>query len=248
MNNLRLLLLEDLDEEATETISLLEAHDYEVIHVKNTKDAEKELKNRFFDIILLDIMINGQPDGISLAHRLNKEQIETPFLFLTSMQSRAVFNDAKLTKPYTYLLKPFNKLELLYSLELALEKFYEQENNSSLSDEKAIITPSFLFVKKNQGIVKVDIKSIFYVEVKEKYCRLVCDQDQEYMIRLSLTKIKELLGDTYFVQTHRNYLVNLKKIQALYFEDNLLILNNNHKILFSDRFKKQFLKNNKVFR
>ncbi|ALU75744.1 response regulator transcription factor [Tenacibaculum finnmarkense genomovar finnmarkense] len=248
MNNLRLLLLEDLDEEATETISLLEAHDYEVIHVKNTKDAEKELKNRFFDIILLDIMINGQPDGISLAHRLNKEQIETPFLFLTSMQSRVVFNDAKLTKPYTYLLKPFNKLELLYSLELALEKFYEQENNSSLSDEKAIITPSFLFVKKNQGIVKVDIKSIFYVEVKEKYCRLVCDQDQEYMIRLSLTKIKELLGDTYFVQTHRNYLVNLKKIQALYFEDNLLILNNNHKILFSDRFKKQFLKNNKVFR
>ena len=247
MNNLRLLLLEDLDEEATEIIDFLEENNYEVIRVKNAVEAEKEIKNRFFDIILLDIMIDGKPEGISLAHRLNKQNIEAPFLFLTSMQSKTIFDEAKLTKPYTYLLKPFNKLELLYSLELALEKFHEQSSSISLSDKNAIVSPSFLFVKKKRSIMKVDITSIIFVEVKEKYCKLVCD-DNEYLIKLSLTKVKELLGDTDFTQTHRNYLINTKKIKEIYFEDNLLILQNNHKILFSERFKNQFIKSNTIFR
>ncbi|QXP72871.1 response regulator transcription factor [Tenacibaculum sp. AHE15PA] len=247
MTNLRLLLLEDLDEEATEIIDFLEDNNYEVIHVKNATEAEKEIKNRFFDVILLDIMIDGKPEGISLGHRLNKQGIEAPFLFLTSMQSKLVFDEAKLTKPYTYLLKPFNKLELLYSLELALEKFHEQSSSISLNDKNAIISPSFLFVKKKRSIMKVDIQSIIYIEVKEKYCKLVCDED-DYLIKLSLTKIKELLGDIDFAQTHRNYLVNTAKIKEIYFEDNLLVLQNNHKILFSERFKNQFIKNNTIFR
>lgn len=247
MNNLRLLLLEDLDDEATEIIDFLEDNNYEVIRVKNTVEAEKEIKNRFFDVILLDIMIDGKPEGISLGHRLNKQGIEAPFLFLTSMQSKLVFDEAKLTKPYTYLLKPFNKLELLYSLELALEKFHEQSSSISLNDKNAIISPSFLFVKKKRSIMKVDIQSIIYIEVKEKYCKLVCDED-DYLIKLSLTKIKELLGDIDFAQTHRNYLVNTAKIKEIYFEDNLLVLQNNHKILFSERFKNQFIKNNTIFR
>ncbi|WP_275315884.1 LytR/AlgR family response regulator transcription factor [Tenacibaculum bernardetii] len=247
MTNLRLLLLEDLDEEATEIIDFLEDNNYEVIHVKNATEAEKEIKNRFFDVILLDIMIDGKPEGISLGHRLNKQGIEAPFLFLTSMQSKLVFDEAKLTKPYTYLLKPFNKLELLYSLELALEKFHEQSSSISLNDKNAIISPFFLFVKKKRSIMKVDIQSIIYIEVKEKYCKLVCDED-DYLIKLSLTKIKELLGDIDFAQTHRNYLVNTAKIKEIYFEDNLLVLQNNHKILFSERFKNQFIKNNTIFR
>ncbi|CAM1334593.1 LytR/AlgR family response regulator transcription factor [Tenacibaculum aestuariivivum] len=247
MNNLRLLLLEDLDEEATDIIEFLEDNNYEVIRVKKAVEAEKEIKNRFFDIILLDIMIDGKPEGISLAHRLNKQHIETPFLFLTSMQSKAVFDEAKLTKPYTYLLKPFNKLELLYSLELALEKFHEQSSSISLSDKNAIVSPSFLFVKKKRSIMKVDTASIIYIEVKEKYCKLVCNEG-DFLIKLSLTKIKELLGDTNFTQTHRNYLVNTNKIKEIYFEDNLLILENSNKILFSERFKNQFIKSNTIFR
>ncbi len=247
MNNLRLLLLEDLKDEATDVIDLLEDNNYEVIHVKNVAEAEKEIKNRFFDIILLDIMIDGKPEGISLAHRLNKQNIEIPFLFLTSMQSKVVFDEAKLTKPYTYLLKPFNKLELLYSLELALEKFHQQASSISLSEKNAIVSPSFLFVKKKRSIMKVDTSSIIYVEVKEKYCKLVCDEG-DYLIKLSLTKVKELLCDADFIQTHRNYLLNKKKIKEIYFEDNLLILQNNYKILFSERFKNQFIKNNTIFR
>ena len=73
MKRLQLLLLEDSEEEALELSSFLEDNDYEVSLAKNAVEAEKLIRNRFFDVIILDIMINGRPDGISLAHRLNKE-------------------------------------------------------------------------------------------------------------------------------------------------------------------------------
>lgn len=239
--------MEDLDEEAFEIIDLLEENNYEVVRVKNSTEAEVELKNRFFDIIILDIMIDGKPEGISLAHRLNRQKIEVPFLFLTSIQSKVIFDEAKLTNPYTYLLKPFNKLELLYSLELALEKFYQQSSSISLNTKNAIVSSSFLFIKKKRSVMKVDISTIIYVEIEEKYCSIIADNGN-YLIKLSLSKVKELLNDKSFAQTHRNFLVNTKKIKEIYFDDNLLILENDYKVPFSERFKNQFIKNNNVLK
>lgn len=247
MKYLRLLLLEDLDEEAAEVTDLLEENNYEVIRVKNSMEAEKEIKNRFFDIIILDIMINGKQEGISLAHRLNRQNIEVPFLFLTSMQSKTVFDEAKLTNPFTYLLKPFNKLELLYSLELALEKFHQQSSSISLSDKNAIVSPSFLFIKKKRSVMKVDTTTIIYIEVEEKYCNIITDNGN-YVIKLSLSKVKELLHDDYFTQTHRSFLVNKNKITEIYFDDNLLVLKKNYKIPFSERYKNQFIKDNNILK
>lgn len=247
MNALRLLLLEDLDREANELISFLEENTYEVVRVRNIVEAEKEIKNRFFDVVILDIMIDGKPEGIELAKRMNKEGIELPFLFLTSMQSRAIFDEAKLTNPMVYLLKPYNKLELLYSLELAIESCYEQSNSISFNDESAVISPSYLFIKKGRSVAKVDVASINYIEVKEKYCSLHCNEGR-YLIKLSLVKLKEMLSNPNFKQVHRNYLVNLKKIKEIYFEDNLIILENTEKVPFSERYKNAFIKDNTIFR
>lgn len=247
MNTLKLLLLEDLDNEANELISFLNDNNYDVVRVKNIVEAEKEIKNRFFDVVILDIMINGKPEGIELAQRMNKEGVELPFLFLTSMQSRAIFDEAKLTNPMVYLLKPYNKLELLYSLELAIESCYEQSNSISFNSENAVISPSYLFIKKGRSVAKVNVSSINYVEVKEKYCSLFCSEGR-YLIKLSMVKLIEMLSNPDFKQVHRNYLVNIKKIKEIYFEDNLIILENTDRVPFSERYKNTFIKDNTIFR
>ena len=247
MKTLRLLLLEDLDHEAKEVTTFLTENNYEVVRVRNSREAEKEIKNCFFDVVILDIMIDGKPEGISLAQRMNKEGIDIPFLFLTSMQSRAIFDEAKLTNPMVYLLKPYNQLELLYSLELAIESCYEQSNSISFNEESAVLSPSFIFIKKGRSVVKVDLSSINYVEVKEKYCSLFCDEGM-YLIKLSLVKLKNILPASDFKQVHRNYLVNVKRIKEIYFEDNLIILENSDKISFSERYKNSFIKDSTIFR
>lgn len=247
MKNLRLLLLEDLDNEANDVIELLEGDGYEVVRVKNSIEAEKELKNRFFDIIILDIMIEGKPEGIEFAQRINREGINIPFLFLTSMQSKEVFDEAKLTNPLVYLLKPYNKLELLYSLELAIESCYQQDNSISFDADNGVLSPKYLFIKHKRSVVKVDVDAINYIDVKEKYCNLQCDEGR-YLIKLSLVKLKEMLNNDDFKQVHRNYLVNMKSIKEIYLEDNLIILNNLEKIPFSERYKNSFVRDNTIFR
>lgn len=247
MKNLRLLLLEDLDKEAEELSAFLNENDYEVIRVKNLAEAETEIKNRFFDAVILDIMIDGNPEGITFAQRINKEGLEVPFLFLTSMQSRAIFDEAKLTNPLVYLLKPYNKLELLYSLELAIESCYQQNNSISFSDDSGVLSPKYLFIKHKRSVVKVEVDSINYIDVKEKYCNLQCGEGK-YLVKLSLTKLKEILNNDDFRQVHRNYLVNMKSIKEIYLEDNLIILNNLEKIPFSERYKNSFVRDNTIFR
>ena len=57
------------------------------------------------------------------------------------------------------------------------------------------------------------------------------------MIQISLGKIKELLCSKTFVQTHRKYIVNTNTIEKIILEDNLLILNGNHQVTFSGKYK-----------
>jgi len=246
MKKLQLLLLEDNKEEANEIATLLNTNGYIVSLAKNTFEADREIKNQLFDIMILDIMINGKPDGISFAQKVHLKGIYIPFLFLTSVQSKSIFDKAKYTNPFNYLLKPYNELELLYALELAIETHYHQSNSISLKANNAVLCPEFLFVKKNRSVVKIDVASINHIEVDEKYCSLVCDNGN-YLVKLSLTKIKSVLSNPDFKQVHRNYLINIKKIKEIYFEDNLIILNSNNKIPFSERFKASFRRDNPIF-
>ncbi|WP_298513120.1 LytTR family DNA-binding domain-containing protein [uncultured Kordia sp.] len=247
MENLHILVLEDQQDDADVLIDILEKNEYIVTHVLNRQEAHEALKDKKFDIMVLDIMIHGKPEGIDFAQQLDTEGIRIPFVFLTSIHSRIIFEKAKYTKPFSYLLKPFNEMELLYTIELAIEMHHGQENTMSVTENNAVIAPEFLFVKKQRKVVKVNVSTINYIEVSEKYCSLICDAG-DYLIKLSLSKIKNILANPDFKQTHRNYLVNIKKIKELYVEDNLIILETNHKVPFSERYKAAFLRDGLFFR
>lgn len=247
MNSLHVLYLEDNKRDAEDVLFFLEKYNHQVTHVINVQEAKKVFQNQNFDLIILDILIDGKPEGIQFAQELNQSEKNIPFLFLTSVQSKALFDSAKYTRPYTYLLKPFNELEFLYTIELAIEKQYQQTNSLSLGASNAVLSTNFLFIKKNRKIVKVDISKIIYVHVNEKYCDLICD-DNNYSIKLSLLKIKELLPETLFRQTHRNYVIHIEKIKEIYLEDNLIVMNNTKQVPFSERYKAAFIKEHVFFK
>ncbi|MEZ0129777.1 LytTR family transcriptional regulator DNA-binding domain-containing protein, partial [Flavobacterium sp. LBUM151] len=62
-----------------------------------------------------------------------------------------------------------------------------------------------------------------------------------------LTKIIQLLDATKFCQTHRNYIVNISKIEEIIVNDNLVILKGHHKVTLSDKYK-DFVKNFRILR
>ncbi len=238
MQNINVLVIEDRPEESAPLLDTLTANHYNVIGVARSFKAALELyHNNPVDIAIIDIFLDGNPDGIAFAETINAIPHKAkPFVFLTSSTDRALFERAKLTQPFSYLMKPFNELELLYALEVAVEKFYEQPDVFLGDEEDTIISKDYLFIKKGKALKKVFTKSIIYIEVEEKYCNIFTEEEK-FVILISLTKILTLLNDAVFCRTHRNFIVNTEKIEEIIPSDNLILLSGQHKATLSDTYK-----------
>jgi len=242
MDNINVLIIEDTPEQSDALVKVLLQNNYTVTGVaKSFAEALKLFYESTVDIIIIDVFLDGKPDGITFAESINIIPNATkPFVFLTSSQNRQIFERAKLTKPFSFLLKPFNELEILYAIEMALEKFYAQPNVFMSEEQDTVVTNDYLFIKKKNSLKKVAINEILYIEVEERYCNIITEKEK-FVIQISLTKISNLLDKNKFVKTHRNTIVNTDKIEEIILADNLIILKGDHKINLSDTYK-DFLK------
>jgi response regulator RpfG family c-di-GMP phosphodiesterase len=73
------------------------------------------------DLILMDIVLKGKMDGIEAADRINS-QFNIPMIYLTAYTNPEYIERAKQTKPFSYLVKPFNQKELHANIEMALHR------------------------------------------------------------------------------------------------------------------------------
>jgi len=116
-----LLLVED-EESLRETIKLnLELEGYEVTTVDNGPDVLKAVKNEYFDLIILDIML-PEMDGITVCENIRMQNNPVPILFLSAKNSGADRIEGLKKGGDDYLTKPFNLEELLLRIEKLIVK------------------------------------------------------------------------------------------------------------------------------
>jgi DNA-binding LytR/AlgR family response regulator len=244
MERINILIIEDHFEEAQRYKEILESNGFHVVDlVNNYRDAMTYILNGDpsgipIDLFIIDIQLeNGHVEGINIAEAIDAMPgRQKPFIFVTSLMGRSVFERAKLTKPFAYLVKPVNELELVYAIEQALERFYDQPNAFSVEDENAVISQDYLFIKKTNSLKKVQVSDIILVVVEEKYCNIYTVKEK-FVVLISLVKILELLNANSFCRTHRNFIVNTDKILEIVPKDNLIILEGGYKATLSDKYK-----------
>lgn len=73
------------------------------------------------DLILMDIMLKGEMNGIEAA-KVILERYDIPVIYLTAYDNQYLVEQAKQTENYGYLLKPFKDRELHIAIDLALHK------------------------------------------------------------------------------------------------------------------------------
>ncbi len=91
----------------------------------SVEDALHQLKNNTPDVVLLDINLGDEKDGIDIAETINSIY-QLPFIFLTSHADKQTLERAKKTKPAGYIIKPFDEKDLLVGLEIALYNYTQQ--------------------------------------------------------------------------------------------------------------------------
>ena len=122
MPNERILIVEDEKIIALDLQRRLEKFGYQVVHLaSNADDAVASALEYVPDIILMDIMLGGDRDGIDAAVEI-KEHLNTPIVFLTAYADENTVERAKKAEPVGYVLKPFKERELQTTIDIALYK------------------------------------------------------------------------------------------------------------------------------
>ena len=134
MAKARILIVED-ELLAVEIISReLEFLGYEVAGVlESGEEAVARVAELRPDLILMDIVLSDKMDGIEAAEQITDSH-GIPVVFITAYGDDSLFNRAKLTEPFGYLIKPVEATQLHHSIEMALykhaldERLRESEN------------------------------------------------------------------------------------------------------------------------
>lgn len=170
----RILVVEDemlISMEIQETLARL---GFEVAGQAITGEAAiDEAVKKSPDLILMDIRLQGEMDGIEAAASI-KEQLGIPIIFLTAHSDKNTLERAISINPSGYLIKPFNERELFSNIEMALHKArirnLEKPGLSSLHDriEKTLLSSRTLCIAVDlQGrITRIspEVRRVFSIE------------------------------------------------------------------------------------
>lgn len=122
MENIKILIVEDDDLYVLILKNLLKDHGYHICGIANNSgEAIRLAEIHNPDIILMDIVIKGDMDGIQTAEIIRKEN-NTAIIFLTGFTDKAILKKAKLIEPFGYLTKPVKPHDLHSTIEIALYK------------------------------------------------------------------------------------------------------------------------------
>ncbi|UZR96350.1 LytR/AlgR family response regulator transcription factor [Chondrinema litorale] len=219
MSRVKVFIIEDDFIHANRLEMYLSEMGYDLAGI--SKDAEKAIEminDTQPDLLLVDIHLSGDLDGVQMVEQLqNKKAI--PTIFITSYRDKDTFERAKLTDPYAYILKPYDKETLQNAIDLAIYKFSKRSSNTQDDTSyKGWFDDQFikeeLFVKTNKKLIKIKLNEVLCIESKDKIC-LISVGNKVIETRITLTKLEDKLISNHFIRIHRSFIINKNKISQV---------------------------------
>ena len=196
----RILIVEDEVFIAEELASILDELGFEVTDIAfDTESAIQAIQKQTPDLAILDIRMHGKNQGFEIAEYIN-ENLDIPFMFLTSFADESTVVEASKLKPNAYILKPFNNLDIFSTLSIVFESFEKKSNKIvfKTGHEKVVIDPSeILWIKSDDN----------YIEVNTI--------DKRHVIRATIGAFLDEFKLNDLVRSHRSYVINLNQIASL---------------------------------
>lgn len=219
---MKILIIEDEFILATELAETLESEGYEVVlTADNGQEALDFFKENEVDLVLCDININGDWDGIETITRLIAIK-QVPIIYLTAFTNRDTLERAKQTFPAAYIPKPYHITNLRMAIELAINNFavkvqplkiLRNEKPENAQKEMFLQVNDNIFIKQNYQFVKFLLSEILYLEADNIYTNIITSH-KKYVIRQSIGNVHERLPMKNLIRVHRSFVVNINKIDS----------------------------------
>lgn len=197
-------------------IELLEGHIQQFAQLElvatcwNAIDAFEIVKNTTVDVIFLDIQMPGL-SGIQFVKSL---QNPPAIIFTTAYREYAV--ESYELDVIDYLLKPITMDRFFKSI----TKYFDKVGNPIIQKETSLATKiedEHMYVNTNRKYVKIVFKEVLYVESIKDYVRI--HLEKESISTKDKISVFEQKVPSYFMRTHRSYMVNTHKITSYTMQD-----------------------------
>ena len=127
MSKINVLVVEDESIVSKDIQHSLKKLGYNVVGASATGELAIELAgSEHPDIVLMDIMLKGNMNGIEAANTI-RSKYSIPIIFLTAYADESTLSKAKITEPYGYILKPFKEIDLHTTIEMAIYKHSKEQ-------------------------------------------------------------------------------------------------------------------------
>lgn len=160
MDKIKVLIVDDESLVAVGVKKQLKDLGFSVVGTATTgKEAVNMALQNNPDIILMDIILQGDMDGIEAAETI-QSQMDIPILYTTAYFDDETLKRAKQTKPYAYMVKPIKTSELNANLQMAIYNYRSEKEKDELSLQITAIIPAY---NEQVSIGSVILKTRMYV-------------------------------------------------------------------------------------
>lgn len=252
---INILIVEDESIVAMDLAAGLEHDGYHIAGIADSAEEARALFNQHkVDILLMDVNIIGDKDGIDTAIELLQHRT-VPVIFLTAFTDPVTVSRVKDIQAAAFLTKPYNVTNVRIAIELAINNFAmarQQESPGKViplqkdrpvpdtADKETVLQMNdYIFVKNNYVFVKIKLPDLLYIEADNNYINVIT-LDKKFVLRLSLSQLLEKIDYRPLVRIHRSYAVNINAIQS--FNDQEVQINK-AALPIGRNYKEEFLRN-----
>jgi len=187
MSKARILVVEDERIVAMALEQGLRHMGYSVAGIATSgEEAEQNVAQTRPDLVLMDIQLRGNTDGIDAAARI-RAQFDIPVVYLTAYADDGILQRAKVTEPYAYITKPFEERDLRAAIEMAL---YKHEMERRLKERERWLATTLSSI--GDAVVSADQKGT--VTFMNPVAEALTGWKQEDALGQAVTTVLKLTG------------------------------------------------------
>jgi two-component system, LytTR family, response regulator LytT len=201
IHSIKILVVDDEGVIAEHLKVILNSLGFSYVQLANNKEkALLLMKDYAPDLVLLDIRMEEELDGIEIAEIINTKY-KTPFIFITAHSDAVILKKALEKMPAAYITKPFKKMDIYAAMNIAIAN-------------KILTHTETLIIKDGIADIKIEVDTILFVQSERNYIDIICAEER-YSIRNTLEWFAQSTSEKKFMRVHRSYIVNLRKIKKM---------------------------------